>query len=142
MPKRIIHRLQEQESFDFGLIGISSAENDYRISWILNNAMGYRLTRQENLQVYHKRLDDPQEFSQYQYNDEETLLGYRLLSNKSENGYLLEEMPNIDFLLQVSGDLNEGFIDELVSRLNALDPIRLAFRLDPSRLKSRKKLLV
>lgn len=141
MPKKI-HILKEKENYDFGLIGISSPENDYRISWILNNAKGYRLARQEDLTIPHKRLEDPQRFHQFRYLDEETLLLFRLLSNKCENGYLLEEMPRIDYLIQVSGDLEEGFIDNLVKDLNGLEEISLAFRLEPNSLKSRKRLLM
>ena len=46
MPRKI-HTLKEKEGFDFGLIGISSPENDYRISWIINNTLGYKLARRE-----------------------------------------------------------------------------------------------
>jgi len=140
MPKKI-HKLQEKETYDFGLIGISSPENDYRISWVLNNTMGYRLIRQENLEVYHKRLEDPQIFSQFNFFDEETLLNYRLISNKSENGYLLEEMINIDYLMQVIGEIHENFINEMVKDLNAIQGITLAFQIEPATLKSKKKLL-
>jgi len=141
MPKKI-HILKEKEVYDFGLIGISSPENDYRISWILNNAKGYKLIRQEDLEVPHKRLEDPQKFHQFRYFDEESLLHYRLISNKCENGYLLEEMPRIDYLIQLSGEIEEGFIDRLVKDLNAVEEISLAFRLEPDALKSRKRLLM
>ena len=141
MPKKI-HTLKEKESYNFGLIGISSPENDYRISWILNNTMGYRLVKQEDLEVYHKRLEDTQAFHQFRYNDEETLLLYRLISNRCENGYLLEEMSNIDYLIQVSGEFNEKFIGVLVKKLNTLKEVTLAFPVDPATLKSRKKLLL
>lgn len=141
MPKKI-HILKEKESYEFGLIGISSPENDYRISWILNNSKGYRLVRHEDLEVHHKRLDDLQRFHQFRYFDEEALLLYRLISNKCENGYLLEEMPKIDFLLQICGELEEGFIDALVKELNGVGEISLAFRIEPGTLKSKKRLQV
>ena len=140
MPKKI-HTLKEKESYDFGLIGISSPENDYRISWILNNTLGYRLVKQEDLEVYHKRLEDPQAFHQFGYFDEETLILYRLISNKCECGYLLEEHTNIDYLIQVTGDMDKGFINEMVKALNRLDGITYAFPIDPSSLKSRKRLI-
>ena len=141
MSKKI-HKLEEQENYDFGLIGISCPENDYRISWILNTELGIQLNRKEDLEVYHKRLDEPQAFHQFQYYDEETLLDYRLLSNKCENGYLLEEMSNIDYLLQISGEMQESFLNQLVKQLNAMESIAIAFRLKPGSLRSKKKLLM
>jgi hypothetical protein len=141
MPKKI-HTLLEKESYDFGLIGLSTPENDYRLSWVLNNAMSYKLVRKEDLEIYHKKLDDPQVFHQFSYFDDETLLLYRLISNRCENGYLLEEMSNIDYLIQVSGEFEEKFIAVLVKKLNALKEITLAFPVDATTLKSRKKLLL
>jgi len=140
MPKKI-HKLNEYESYDFGLIGIATAEYDYRLSWTLNNVLGFNLVRQDDLEIWHKLLEDPQTFPQFRYYDEDTLLSFRLIANKSENGYLLEEMTNVDFLIQINGDMDQDYINKLVKKLNALEGITLAFPLNPSNLKSRKKLL-
>jgi len=139
MPKKV-HKLTEKEEYRFKLAGISSAENDYKLSWSLNHILGINLVRIDNLEVYHKRLDDKQAFSQFEYLDEETLIQYRLISNRSVNGYLLEEMTNLDYLLQISGDTNEGWLEILMEKMNQIEGIILAFPLDPNKLKSRKKL--
>jgi hypothetical protein len=140
MPIKV-HKLSEKEDYPFKLAGISSAENDYRLSWSLNQFLGINMVRIDNLEIYHKRLDDKQFFSQFEYFDEETLLQYRLVSNRSVNGYLMEEMTNLDYLLQISGDLDEGWMEDLIAKMNRIDGIILAFPLDPTTLKSRKKLL-
>jgi hypothetical protein len=140
MPKKV-HKLSEKEDYPFKLAGISSAENDYRLSWSLNQFLGINMVRIDNLEIYHKRLDDKQFFSQFEYFDEETLLQYRLVSNRSVNGYLMEEMTNLDYLLQISGDLDDGWMEDLIAKMNRIDGIILAFPLDPTTLKSRKKLL-
>ena len=101
MPRKI-HKLTEKKELDFALIGITSPENDYRLSWTLNNNCGLQLSKKENLEVFNKRLDDKQEFSQFQYYDDNSLVLYRLISNRSEKGYLLEEMTNVDYIFQVS----------------------------------------
>lgn len=139
MPKKV-HKLTEKEDYRFRLVGISSAENDYKLCWSLNQILGINLARIDNLEIYHKRLDDKQAFSQFEYFDEETLLQYRLISNRSVNGYLLEEMTKLDYLLQISGDMDEGWLESLIEKMNSIDGIILAFPLDPTTLKSRKKL--
>jgi hypothetical protein len=138
---RKIHKLTEKEDYPFRLAGISSAENDYRLCWSLNQILGINLVKTSNLEIFHKRLDGKQAFSQFEYFDEETLLQYRLISNRSINGYLLEEMTNLDYLLQITGDINEGWMEILVKKLNGMEGIILAFPIDPTTLKSRKKLL-
>ena len=139
MPKKI-HKLTEKEEYRFKLAGISSAENDYRISWSLNQNLGINLVRINNLEIYHKRLDDIQAFAQFVYVDEETLIQYRLISNRSVNGFLLEEMTNLDYLLQITGDTDEGWMELLMAKMNRIEGIILAFPLDPNTLRSRKKL--
>ncbi len=139
MPKKV-HKLTEKEDYRFRLAGISSAENDYKLSWSLNQILGINLVRIDNLEVYHKRLDGKQTFSQFEYSDEETLIQYRLISNRSINGFLLEEMTNLDYLLQISGVTDDGWLESLIEKINNIDGIILAFPLDPNTLKSRKKL--
>ena len=139
MPKKV-HKLTEKEDYRFRLVGISSAENDYKLCWSLNQILGINLARIDNLEIYHKRLDDKQTFSQFEYFDEETLLQYRLISNRSVNGYLLEEMTKLDYLLQISGDMDEGWLESLIEKMNSIYGIILAFPLYPTKMKSRKKL--
>ena len=102
MSKKKIHKLTVKEDYPFGLAGISSPENDYRLCWSLNQLLGISLMRVDNLEIFHKRLDDKQSFPQFEYFDEEKVLQYRLISNRSDSGYFLEEMVNIDYLLQDS----------------------------------------
>ena len=70
-----------------------------------------------------------------------TAIAKRAGMTEQEMAPLLEEMTNVDFLIQVSGDMDQHFINKLVKKLNSLEGITLAFPLDPSDLKSRKKLL-
>ena len=139
MPKKV-HKLREKEDYRFRLAGISSAENDYKLSWSLNQNLGINLVRIDNLEIYHKRLDGKQAFSQFEYYDEDSMMQYRLISNRSINGYLLEEMTNLDYLLQITGEMDIGWLELLIGKMNNIEGIILAFPLDPTRLKSRKKL--
>jgi len=141
MPRKI-HKLTQRKDLDFSLIGIASAENDYRLSWTINNIFGLQLSKAEHLEVFHKQLDDKQEFSQFRYYDDNSLILYRLLSNRSEKGYLIEEMINVDYILQISGNPDHGITDHLVGKLKSLECVTIAFKIDPSRLKSASKLVM
>jgi len=135
------HKLTFEDDFRFILIGISSHENDYRVCWSLNNTLGMSLKRSENLTIHNPRLRQNQEFSMYRYADQATLLHYHLISNRCDDGFLLEEMPNIDYILKISGDAGKNFPAQLVHKLKKNDIITTAFEINPSALKSRKKLL-
>jgi hypothetical protein len=136
-----LHKLVVEDDFHFLLIGISSHENDYRVSWAINTYLKMALKRAENLQIHNPRTGNDQEFSLYQYSDPETQLHYDLFSNLCDNGFFLEEMKNIDYLLKISGDYNKTFPVQLVNKLKKIDILTTAFEIDPLTLKSKKKLI-
>lgn len=135
------HTLSFKDDFPFHLIGISSHENDYRLSWGINNQLGTSFTRADNLIIHNPRIGQDQEFSLSHYLDEETYIQYNLISNRCDDGFLLEEMTNIDFLLQLSGEMSGDDLTGLVNELKQIDMITTAFVIDVDGLKSKKRLL-
>lgn len=138
---RKLHKLVVEDDYNFLLIGISSHENDYRISWAINTQLKMAFKRADNLQVHNPRINENQEFSLYQYTDPETNLHYDLFSNRCDNGFFLEEIKNIDYLLKITGDFNKSFSAQLVNKLKKIDILTTAFEIDPLSLKSKKKLI-
>ena len=67
--------------------------------------------------MYHKKTGVRQEFSLYRYYDEETYLDYHLIANRCEDGFLLEELKNIDYFLRISGDCEDDFTERLLVKL-------------------------
>ena len=135
------HTLSFKDDYSFRLIGISSHENDYRLSWGINNQLGIAFTRCDNLIVHNPRIGQDQEFSLSQYLDEETYFQYNLISNRCDDGFLLEEMTNIDFVLKVTGEVSGDDLTSLVAKLKQIDMITAAFVIDVDGLKSKKRLL-
>ena len=135
------HTLSFKDDYSFHLIGISSHENDYRLSWAINSQLGTSFIRADNLVVHNPRIGQDQEFSLSRYMDEETYIQYNLISNRCDDGFLIEEMTNIDFVLQVTGEISEAELEGLVNKLRQVDMITTAFVMDVEKLKSRKRLL-
>jgi hypothetical protein len=136
-----LHKLVVKDEFNFLLIGISSHENDYRVTWAINQHLKMAFKHADNLQIHNPKTDDEQEFSLYRYTDHKTQLHYDLFSNRCDNGFFLEEMKNIDYILKISGDANKNFIVQLLNKLKKIDILTTAFEIDPLSLKSKKKLI-
>ncbi len=100
-----------------------------------------QLTRTENLEVFHSDPELKQEFPLYRYYDENTLLEFHLISNRCDDGFLIEEMRNIDFFLKVTGECDDQYVEGLVSKMKSLDNITTAFSIQVPGLKSKEKLL-
>ncbi len=139
--KKKTHKLSVETGGDSILIGISSHENDYRLSWAINKHLGINLIRAENLIVYNEKFDVEQEFSLFVYEDEDSMLKYNLISNKCDNGYFIPELSNIDFFLQIQGEVYNNYTRNLLDKLKRIYIITAAFEIDPSSLKSKKRLI-
>jgi hypothetical protein len=114
MSTKSVHKLTQDSVPGFFLIGIASYENDYRISWALNTSLGFNFIKSDYLSSVNKRLDVTQEFSMYYSQETNNFPFCRLISNRCDNGFLFEELKNIDFILTLekSGDFmpDEAFI--------------------------------
>jgi hypothetical protein len=135
------HKLSAQDVFDFKLIGISSHENDYHICWLINHSLDFHLNKREDLHAFNVKFNLSQDFSLYSYYDEGTLTDYHLISNRCDDGFLLEEMRNIDFIMKITGEVDDRFMNELIMKLRTLEVVTTAFELEPKKLKSREKLV-
>jgi hypothetical protein len=94
----------------------------------------------DNLRVFHKKLNKDQEFTLFQYDDENSMLVYRIIGNRSDEGNFLSELKNIDFMLHIQGDLIQNDISKLVQKLNSLDAVRMCVPVDLGKLKEKERL--
>lgn len=134
-------KLNYKPKLEFSLIGISSHENDYHLSWAINKHLLLNLTRSDNISIMNKQHEIVQEFAVSSFDDEETMLLYNLISNTGEKGFLFTELRNIDYFLQIYGELNETQLKALQNQLKSIDIVSASFIIDPGSLKSPEKLL-
>ncbi len=138
VTKKKIHKLAFEFESDFSLIGIASHENDYRLSWAINKSLNLELIKVEDLSLNHPKHKISTNYSMYYFDDENNYISYNLISNKSEKGFLMPEMKNIDFILRISGYPDTNFLDELVINLKKVDIIITAFLIDDLKEKLNK----
>ena len=140
MVKKKKHKLTFQLDFNFFLLGIASSENDYRLSWEINKKLKISLRKSTDHVI--KREEIEQTFLVYTFSDEEVYLQYFLIANKSENGYLIEELRNMDYFLQIHGDLTDKQQEQIISSVKNVEGVIGIFKLDINTLKSKNKLII
>jgi hypothetical protein len=140
MQKKSIHKLSVPTEEPSLWLGISSHENDYRLSWALNQHLNINLVKSENHSVFNQKLNQNQEFSEYGYQNEQDIR-FRLISNRCENGFLLEEFKNIDFIFIVQPDEGDTFTSGLLSRIKGISLVSAVFPLSVKSDKGRKRIL-
>lgn len=139
--KKKLHRLNVSISPELFIIGISSHENDYRLSWAINSQLGFKFSRTANLELFNEKIQEKQIFSVFSHIEEEYELKYYLVSNTGENGFLLPEYRNVDFLFLIQGEISENELDKLLAQLKKIEIIRLAFQISNLPAKSLEKLV-
>jgi hypothetical protein len=127
---------------NYCLLGISTDEPDYKLCWLINDQLRMSFLKTENLQVFHKKLNEEQEFSLFQFDDENAMLVYRIIGNRTDTGNFLSELKNIDFLLHIQGDIIQDDISRLVQKLNSLEAVRMCVSVDLGKLKEKDRLLL
>ncbi len=127
--------------FEFLLLGIVSYEKDYRLAWEINQKLLMDFARTGDHSVKHRQSGTEQLFSCYYYDDDNTYLNYRLLSNRSENGILLDAVKNIDYLLVISGEYFTGYEKQIRSKLIKLEGVNSCFILEPGKIKGCERVL-
>jgi len=109
--------------------------------WNINQTFSFNFERGNSHKLFSKKAGKELEFPLYTYDDEDTYYLYQLLSNKCEDGVLLEELKNIDYLIMIQGDFTEAFSNGFQNRLKKLECVQGVFKIDPSSLKNRENLV-
>jgi hypothetical protein len=134
-------KLKYTPDYSFKLIGISSSEEDYKLSWWLAKTLNAEFGKSPDLQFVDARFSEFQVFSVFENLDKDNNLDIRLVSNKGNMGYLIEELKNIDFFILVFEDEDSDTASELTKNLKSSVNVSAVFNLKPENLKSKDKLL-
>jgi hypothetical protein len=136
------HKLDMAIEEDFCLLGLVSDEPDYKLCWLINRSLRTNFEKQDDLLLFHKKLKAEQEFSIFQFEDEEAMITFRIVKNRTDRGYFLEELKNLDYLIHIQGDFSTEKISKFMLALGELDPVRMCVPCDLSRIKSHDRLLL
>jgi hypothetical protein len=135
-------KLKIESKINFKVIGISSHENDYRLVWSINEKLRLQFLRINNLVIHHQKLKEDLEFSRYLFDDSDRYVKYYLINNHNPDGYLFPELKNLDFLIQIIGEINDTELKAFEKKLKTVDVVSTAFILQPEKIKGIGDILV
>jgi hypothetical protein len=125
----------EQNNY-YILLGLVSAEPDYKLSLTLNKKFGIFLKNIPSLRLSGNNNTEVT-FSRYSNNADNEDIIIELVSNRSGKNYLLNKLKNIDYLLQIQISENEAEINDLTTRLREIDTITAVFKIDITTIKDK-----
>ena len=120
MAKRNVVKLMDTGQAAFTIIGVSSHENDYRLSWSINEQLGLAFAQEDSIVT-----GTGKEFTCFVHEDDHQRL--LLISNRCDDGFLLEKHRNFDFILKINAELNETETTAWLRNLRKAPLVQAAF---------------
>lgn len=134
--------LKFQPDFNFKLIGAVSSSSDIRFVREIKIITELEMVRCDYHEIFNEKMADSQKFILYEYPENDDIISLFVVGNKSETGYLIEELRNIDFFIVIDGDDKDEFAGQLMKNLKTNPAIQAIFDIDPEKLASKQKLLM
>lgn len=136
------HKLALAIEEDFCLLGVVTDEPDFKLCWLINQTLDMNFEKQDELQLFHRKLGEEQAFSLFAYHDRESLISYRIIRNRADKGYFLDELKNIDYLIHIQGEFSTTRISNFMLSVGKLEPVRMCVPSDLSRIKNKERLFL
>ncbi|MFD2203245.1 IPExxxVDY family protein [Shivajiella indica] len=136
-------KLFVEHQFDFELLGLVSPVKDYKMAWLINQALGVKLIKINDFEP--EFLHQPQlKISQFLEEKEHGFV--QLMKNRSHSDdgnalYLVPELKMFDYFLLIQDQTFELDINVYIERLSQIRYIQSAVKLDINKLKSKENLL-
>lgn len=129
-------KLNIDQNNDYILLGIVSAEADYKLSLSLNKKFRISLKNISPITVIAENKSELT-FSRFSNNDKPADLMFCLVSNRSGKNYLLNKLKNIDYLFQIQNPDNEVNMNPITSNLREIDTVTAVFNIDLDSIKDK-----
>jgi len=123
---------------DFLMYSIFSYLNDYHLCWEINQKFGIRLSRCNDYVIDRQKTSE-RAFSVYHFFSQEERRTYLLVSNKSEYGPLMLDLPKVDYFFRISG-LIEGIDEkEVFSKFRKIENVMMTMNAENHSLNKKGK---
>ena len=136
--------LDTDYEYDFDLYGLVSPGKDYTMAWWLNKLFAMRLAKQKDL-CFTLPGKEQLLVSNFEFSTEHSII--RLFRNKAlgtctlRKPYLLPDLKEYDYILQISGSLPKLYPHNFINTLLHIPLIQYVKQFDPLALKFKENLI-
>lgn len=134
--------LQVNIPCDFDLLGIVSPAREYKLAWSLNQSLGLKLAKSQDL-VINFVNDRSIIISNFIFTTSHCT--FRLLKNYALAGsaadFLLPELKNLDYFLLIKNESDTFELDSFVKRLPEIDAVQSFTAINVDNLDNKENLI-
>ena len=132
MAKKI--KLASGSSYEYTTIGIACHMKDYRFAFFVNEQLGFRFKRMEDLISGEEK--ESHAYSFYIYTHPEDRRNYYLVSNYHEEGRLIPSEKGADFFLIVNDILSAIRKKEMIAKIQKVPQAIAAYEIPAGKVKN------
>lgn len=130
--KTILIDEEEDELYNFTLIGISCHLKGYRLAWGLNKTLGLSLERNAtSIEIHSKNGTSSHSLFSF---EEETGTKFDLIKNRSKS-YLAKELAHADYFLKIDGEIDNK--SDFIAQIKTSKGVLAVFELTIDEIKSK-----
>ena len=129
-------QLKINQKDEFILLGIVSAEPDYKLSLTLNKKFRISLKNISPVKI-NNDIGSELAFSRFSDSSGSPDRIFNLISNRSGKNFLLKKLQNVDYIFQVQDPDNENNISQLTASLREIDTVTAVFNIDMNTIKDK-----
>ena len=126
------NKLNTCEPEPIAVFAIVSYEPLYRLAWLVNQQLEWKLTESETINVMNKEHTVIQQFFSFAWRDAETGAAYNLIQNKGAQGPFDSTMKAIDYWLRIE---NVSDVGSVLAELKKINGIQMVQEIKPTDLK-------
>lgn len=133
MKQKKSHKLEGSHELPFVLIAISCSENLLKTAWNINKRLNINLKEfestlqsKENADVFFPAFCD--------HNTSDVLF-YNLILNKSAGTLLVKGLPNIDYILELAGEIKKVEVSSIIKDVKQIPGVLAAIEISAAKIK-------
>jgi hypothetical protein len=126
---------------DFRLIGIATPLKEYKLCFYLNQILGCDFRKLEPITFEPKDRGRKAEFSVFKADEQETNNAYVVFTNKNAGDFLLPEVSNFDYIMQITGKFTAESLKKLINSIMQASDVVLTTEIPVKKIKSKERLI-
>jgi len=134
-------RIKNELHTDYRLAGMATSLKEHKFCYYLNQLLGCDFKKLDPLVFEPKDRTRKTEFSVFKAEVEDGSTGFIVFANKNMGEFLLPEVSNFDYVLQVKGKFDDKEMKELVDGIKRFPDVMMCVEVAAKKIKSRDRLV-
>ena len=132
MPRKL--KISAEVTYDYTTFGVACHLKDYRFTFFLNEKLGFKFKRVDDLKIVEDGEERAYSFFLYRHPDERR--NYYLISNYHESGRLIPQEKGADYFIIADDKLPATQKKELAAKVQSVQNVLAAYEIPQAKVKN------